>query len=377
MSGCGCGATALEERAVDQSTWDKDKAMSQCASSDDPAACYDSICAGKKAGDPANQDSHALPHHYPGKGPNADGVRNAKSRINQTDGLTNKADAEKHLDAHMTEIQAAEKSAVKNSWERPGAARSNALEHKRALSGPAARLRGFHGHFRHEPVKVNGKDLHQLDGYASVVGVEYEMYDMFGIFYERVAPEAFDVTLAANPDVAFLVNHKGLTMARTTNGTLQLEADPRGLHSLAYVNPQRGDVSDLLIAIDDENVTEMSFAFMIDDGEWDDEFEHFTIKQVNLDRGDVSAVNYGANPYTNIEGRSSEVLRDLAHLPEAAQYAAYCRMARHFGDPVTLRGAAMRAAGGAFPELDDRTDPVAQVAGGMSTRYYETLLSAD
>src|SRR5260370_29409748 len=115
---------------------------------------------------------------------------------------------------------------------------------RRAPAAHAGRLLRARGVLRGAaaPVMVNGKKLRLLDGYASVTGIEYEMYDMFGIYYETVAPEAFDQTLAAHPDVAFLVNHKGLTMARTVarqgeDPTLLLDADPRGLHSAAYVNP--------------------------------------------------------------------------------------------------------------------------------------------
>src|SRR5260370_30373402 len=79
---------------------------------------------------------------------------------------------------------------------------------RRALPGHAARLLPVRAVLRAAaaPVMVNGKKLRLLDGYASVTGIQYEMYDMFGIYYETVAPEAFAQTLAAHPDVAFLVN---------------------------------------------------------------------------------------------------------------------------------------------------------------------------
>ena len=89
---------------VDRSDWDGSKAMSLAAKSDDPAATYKQICAGTKAGDPAKQDSWALPYKYPGKGPNADGVRNALSRLPQTDDLTNKAAAQALLERLMKQI---------------------------------------------------------------------------------------------------------------------------------------------------------------------------------------------------------------------------------------------------------------------------------
>lgn len=161
----------------------------------------------------------------------------------------------------------------------------------------------------------------KVEGYASVVDKKYVMYDMFGEYTEKVAAGAFDVTLSKNPDVVFLVNHRGVSMARTANGSLTLEADKKGLKSVAYLNAKRMDVQDLIVAIDDKDITEMSFAFMIDDGMWSEDYTEYTIKSVDLDRGDVSAVNYGANPYTSVAARQSEIMNDFRHLPSSAQRA--------------------------------------------------------
>lgn len=87
---------------IDHSPWDGNRAMTECKTAED----YNKICAGKKAGDPALRESHALPHHYLAKhpAPNADGVRAALQRLDQTEGLTNRAEAKAHLDAHMQDI---------------------------------------------------------------------------------------------------------------------------------------------------------------------------------------------------------------------------------------------------------------------------------
>lgn len=87
--------TELEEllRALDQSPWDANAAMTACKT----AADYNSICAGKTSGDPALRASHKLPHHYLGKDANAAGVRAARQRFGQTEGLTNREEARRHL----------------------------------------------------------------------------------------------------------------------------------------------------------------------------------------------------------------------------------------------------------------------------------------
>jgi HK97 family phage prohead protease len=186
----------------------------------------------------------------------------------------------------------------------------------------------FAAQLRATPVKRNGQDLIHLDGIASVTDTPYEMWDWAGPYDEIVAREAFDDTLAASPDVAFLVNHRGVTMARTTNSTLALGMVEAGFHSDAWVNPKRQDVSDLVVAVDDKNIDQMSFAFMLEEGWWNDDFSVFKITKLNIDRGDVSAVNYGANPYTSIAARSRDILEDVDHMPAGIAREAYERLGR-------------------------------------------------
>ncbi len=85
--------------AVDGSAWDGNRAMSECNSASD----YSSICAGEHTtGTPDQRQHWALPHHYLGKGPNAQGVSTALGRIGQTQNITDaeRAKAQAHLDAH-------------------------------------------------------------------------------------------------------------------------------------------------------------------------------------------------------------------------------------------------------------------------------------
>jgi signal peptide peptidase SppA len=91
------------EAAVDNTAWDGNRAMSACST----AAEYSSICAATHTiGQPGERQHYALPHHYLGRGPNAQGVRAALSRVPQTQNITDaqRAHAQSHLDAHMREI---------------------------------------------------------------------------------------------------------------------------------------------------------------------------------------------------------------------------------------------------------------------------------
>lgn len=194
----------------------------------------------------------------------------------------------------------------------------------RAFAGEGRR-QDFRSQLRVHRAQKDGKDFATLDGYASTVDQFYPMWDFWGPYEEQIAATGFDKTLAADPDVAFLLNHTGMTMARTTNGTLELSVDGTGLHSLATVNPSRRDVGDLVQAIEDGLIDQMSFAFVIVRGQWSSDYTKYTIEEVDLDRGDVSAVNYGANPNTSISARAKQAFDAIEHLEGAPLAAAAAR----------------------------------------------------
>lgn len=180
----------------------------------------------------------------------------------------------------------------------------------------------------------NGLDMHHVTGHASVVDTPYQMWDMFGPYNEIMHGDSFKNTLAAEPDVNFVVNHTGLTMARTVQldsskrPTLELEmgylGKYNGLISDAWLNAdakRRPDVAMLVSAIEDGLVTEMSFKFMIVHGRWSEDWMTYTISEVDIHKGDVSAVNYGANPFTTIGARSREWMRMAESMPLGAKIA--------------------------------------------------------
>lgn len=135
-------------------------------------------------------------------------------------------------------------------------------------------------------------------GYASVFNHDYEVYDAFGAFTERLAPGAFTRTLTEDPDVMLLVNHQGLPLARTKSGTLRLSQDNIGLRVEAQLDSSDPDVQAVLPKMRRGDVDEMSFAFRVNEQEWSEDYTDRTITEVNLARGDVSIVSYGANPAT-------------------------------------------------------------------------------
>jgi HK97 family phage prohead protease len=205
------------------------------------------------------------------------------------------------------------------------------------------RMHAFPAQLRATMVERDGKQFYEVDGYSTIWNRGYEMWDFCGPYMEVMRDTAFDESLAASPDVAFLVNHKGVTMARTTNGTLELGKDALGMRIHALLNPARQDVRDIVIAIDDKNVDQMSLAFMLNDGTWNEDFSEFSVTSADINRGDVSAVNYGANPYTSIAARAAEWLSSLDQMPEPVRRAALERLSRAGVPEVSPDASADRA----------------------------------
>lgn len=166
-----------------------------------------------------------------------------------------------------------------------------------------------------------GGTIH-VAGHATVTDEPYEMWDMFGPYTEKVHPAAPALALASGPDVNFVVNHTGISLARTKSGTLELSADEVGLFVNAPALDLRSpSVQDLAVALERGDVDEMSFKFRITKGSWSPDWTEYHIEEFDIDRGDVSAVNFGANPATTV------ALRGLAAIGDAELRAELDRRA--------------------------------------------------
>jgi hypothetical protein len=137
-------------------------------------------------------------------------------------------------------------------------------------------------------------------GMASSTDSPYEM----GFYTETIKRGAFDKTLAKGPDVMLLANHEGLPLARTTNGSLRLSDSGMGLEFEATASSSDPDAARVAAKVESGLLDQCSFAFRVVNQEWDDDHTKRDITEVSLDRGDVSIVNYGANPNTPVTVRS-------------------------------------------------------------------------
>jgi len=123
-------------------------------------------------------------------------------------------------------------------------------------------------------------------------------------FIETIAPGAFRKTLSETPDVRLLINHEGLPLARTKNGTLTLTEDDRGL----YMDAQIADTTegrDLYKLVERGDIDQMSFAFRVIRQKYNEDRSQRTLTEVSLADGDVSVVTYPAYPTTSVEAREA------------------------------------------------------------------------
>jgi HK97 family phage prohead protease len=182
-----------------------------------------------------------------------------------------------------------------------------------------------------------------LSGYASTFDDPYDM----GWYTETVAAGAFKRTLGRKPDVRLLLNHGGLPLARTTSKTLTLDTDAKGLRVSANLDPSDPDVAAMIPKMKRGDLNQMSFAFRVDSDMWEDDFSKRTLRDLDLDNGDVSVVTYPANPNATVGLRAAGVtvepitsalsLLESRGASDAEVVAVLTRALAHFrGDSPTL-----------------------------------------
>ena len=205
----------------------------------------------------------------------------------------------------LSDAAQARAQGVAERWHRPSERRASEV----ARSGASVRATAA--------VEVRAKDDDTgkltFHGVASVTERGYEMWDFFGPYVEVIAADAFDEALArADLDVPLVLGHDSMRrIARTTNGTLTLSVTGEGLDVLAELDPSDADVAYIVPKLRSGLVDEMSFMFRIDAGQWSPDYTEYRITKVDIHRGDVAIVGYGANPATSAELRKAPAAPDL------------------------------------------------------------------
>jgi hypothetical protein len=176
-------------------------------------------------------------------------------------------------------------------------------------------------------VRAASDDTLTVSGYAAV----FDDITDIGYFKERIARGAFEGVM--QDDVRLLINHTGVPLARTTNGTLDLEVDDTGLRYTARL-ADTTEGRDLYKLIKRGDISQSSFAFTIADEDWDRKANLRTITRMGA-LLDVSPVTYPAYPTTTVAARAKaagpedevveEILEAIDAPVEAAQAEAEVR----------------------------------------------------
>ncbi len=181
-------------------------------------------------------------------------------------------------------------------------------------------------------VRLSQGDEGSMVGYASVFGSVADIGD----FKEMVLPGAFTKCLRKNPDVRFLRDHNpSMIFARTTNGSLVLSEDGKGLKFSARL-PNTQDARDARELVRTGLVTGCSFAFTVDDQSWEDKrdangdlYALRMLRDVSLE--DVSICTYPAYGDTEVDARHAFCFPDgeLAEVRSATAWATNPVAAQH------------------------------------------------
>jgi uncharacterized protein len=140
-----------------------------------------------------------------------------------------------------------------------------------------------------------------VEGYALVFDVAETMYEYDGIKYqEQIRTVALDN--AAMRDVVLNYNHGGKPVARTKNGTLDLNVDGRGLFIRADLSGT-AEGRELYEEVKGGYLDKMSFAFTINADEYNKEQHLRTITEVKRIY-DVAIVDIPAYESTSVSARS-------------------------------------------------------------------------
>lgn len=165
-------------------------------------------------------------------------------------------------------------------------------------------------------VRADGDKLH-CEGYAAVFfdtnDIEKTQYNLWGDYYERIMPGAFDKALSRPDDVRCLFNHNvDMLLGRTKSGTCTLRIDKVGLwFSCLLPNDECG--RSVAGRIQRGDVSGCSFAFLADQTVWREEGETTYREILDLRLFDVGPVTYPAYQGTDvtIAKRSFETSRRI------------------------------------------------------------------
>lgn len=135
-------------------------------------------------------------------------------------------------------------------------------------------------------------------GYGSIFDVGYLFADEWGPYVEHMAREAFEPSVTQeNIQTSVLRSHEGLGLATTRAGRMTFGTDDLGLGFAASLNIEESDARDVLQKLRTGSTPfDTSVGGTIIKSSWNKDYDHLTIHEWSLNRGEISIVRAGANP---------------------------------------------------------------------------------
>ena len=155
--------------------------------------------------------------------------------------------------------------------------------------------------FNTSEIRVANKDTREVVGYASVFN---SLSENLGGFREKIDKNSFDSVL--NDDVKVLFNHNPDLILASKANSLKLSVDERGLKYSFNIPKGLSYGNDLLVNLENGNITQSSFGFIVEEDSWDEDEDGTTIRTIKKVGRllDVSPVTYPAYPEASVGKRS-------------------------------------------------------------------------
>ena len=199
------------------------------------------------------------------------------------------------------------------------------MAHRKEVMGMEKKIECRRLALRAADQEGGGEDLH-VEGYAAVFNEKTLLWESpySGIkYYEVIDRNAVDANTDMS-DVILRYNHSdaALILARTSNGSMKIAADERGIKVEADIAPTTAG-KDIYQLIKRGDINKMSFAFTVDKDDWENDSaakeQTRTIKHIDM-IVDASPVDFPAYDGTSIAARGHDgIIEELKrHEQDAA-----------------------------------------------------------
>ncbi len=143
-----------------------------------------------------------------------------------------------------------------------------------------------------------------IEGYFALYDTPTKLTD--GL-YEQIEKGAFDNSLKSN-DIRCLFNHdSAIVLGRTSNNTLQLNSDDKGLYGKVTINAEDKQAMDIYSRVKRGDISGCSFGFYPAQEEPTAYEDGVMYRVIEADTIEVSIVTFPQYPETEIKARSKQL----------------------------------------------------------------------